>query len=78
MIPRIFADLFAELARLRRATPEGMDPPECFLSAVEVYNEGLVDLLEPAATNLAVREDCVRGMFVGGALEVAVDSGTQC
>lgn len=55
-----------------------MDPPECFLSAVEVYNEGLVDLLEPAATNLAVREDCVRGMFVGGALEVAVDSGTQC
>lgn len=75
LVARIFTDLFEELDRLRRTTPVGLDPPECFLSAVEVYNEGLVDLLEPAATNLAVREDYVRGMFVGGALEVAVDSG---
>ncbi len=75
LIPRILSQLFSALDSLQKATPADQEPPECFFSAVEVYNEGLVDLLEPTAGHLAVREDYLRGMYVDGALEVAVNNG---
>ena len=46
----------------------------CFL---EIYNECITDLLNPAATNLAVREDLRRGVYVEGLAEAEVTSGEQ-
>ena len=41
---------------------------------MEIYNEQISDLLEPSSTNLQMREDAKKGVFVEGLLEVEVQS----
>ena len=43
-------------------------------SYLEIYNEQVMDLLEPSATNLHVREDIKTGVYVEGLLEEPVSS----
>ena len=43
-------------------------------SYVEVYNEELRDLLDPAPKKLHIREDATRGIFVDGARQVSLSS----
>jgi hypothetical protein len=43
-------------------------------SYVEVYNEELRDLLDPAPKKLHIREDATRGIFVDGARQVSLTS----
>ena len=44
---------------------------------LEIYQEQLTDLLAPAATKLAVREDSQAGVFVEGLSQHVVESGEQ-
>jgi kinesin family protein 15 len=47
---------------------------KCRCSFLEIYNEQISDLLEPSSTNLQMREDAKKGVFVEGLLEVEVQS----
>jgi hypothetical protein len=42
---------------------------------LEIYNETITDLLNPTATNLQLREDPVRGIYVDGLSEKEVLNG---
>ena len=44
------------------------------LSYLQIYNEVISDLLKPERTNLAIREDRRRGVFVDGLSEWVVRS----
>jgi len=46
----------------------------CRCSFLEIYNEQIFDLLDPASSGLALREDLKRGIFVDGLLERDVAS----
>lgn len=46
----------------------------CRCSFLEIYNEQIFDLLDPASTGLPLREDIKRGVFVDGLLERDVTS----
>ena len=43
-------------------------------SYLEIYNEQIMDLLEPSSINLGVREDIKKGVYVEGLREEAVNS----
>lgn len=47
---------------------------KCRCSFLEIYNEQVSDLLEPSSTNLQMREDSNKGVYVEGLLEVAVQN----
>ncbi|GAX75403.1 hypothetical protein CEUSTIGMA_g2847.t1 [Chlamydomonas eustigma] len=44
----------------------------CRCSCLEIYNETITDLLNPTATNLQLREDPVKGIYVDGLSEKEV------
>ena len=61
IIPRAFRDVFDHIERGR------FDSPTRFLvraAYLEIYNEVVSDLLKPGRTNLAIREDKRRGVYV--------------
>ncbi|GAB4815485.1 hypothetical protein N2152v2_002531 [Parachlorella kessleri] len=70
LIQRVFEHLFM---RIREKQEQAREGEVCkFMlrcSFLEIYNETLTDLLNPAATNLAVREDIRKGVFVEGLRE---------
>jgi centromeric protein E len=71
VIPLCVKDLFAHIAER---------PEREFLiraSYVEIYNEVVRDLLNPAATNLKVHEHHQKGVYVGGLSEEVVTSASQ-
>ena len=47
----------------------------CRCSCLEIYNESITDLLNPSATNLQLREDPARGIYVDGLSEKEVLNG---
>lgn len=47
---------------------------KCTCSFLELYNEQISDLLEPSSTNLQMREDLNKGVYVEGLLEVEVQN----
>lgn len=49
----------------------------CKVSLLEIYQEVVTDLLNPAATRLVVREDIRKGTYVDGLSEEAVSTGTS-
>ncbi|CEL92731.1 unnamed protein product [Vitrella brassicaformis CCMP3155] len=63
--PRAVADLFA----LGRQQGSGLGPFRMRVSFVQIYNEVVTDLLQPSNTNLPMREDKRRGVFVDGLSE---------
>ena len=76
LMPRIFDHLLREMRR-RTAEPEAgaVCKCECHLSMLEIYNESIMDLLRPEASNLAVREDTAQGVHVEGLSRQRVESG---
>ena len=44
----------------------------CRVSFLEIYNEQIFDLLDPASTGLHLRENFKRGVFVDGLIEKVV------
>ena len=49
----------------------------CRCSCLEIYNETITDLLNPSATNLQLREDPSRGIYVDGLAEKEVLNGVS-
>ncbi|KAK4538036.1 hypothetical protein CDCA_CDCA15G4061 [Cyanidium caldarium] len=76
LMPRMFEYLFAAMARKQRDDPSAKFLVRC--SYLEVYNEVVTDLLDPAASNLAVREDLRSGVSVDGLTEETVASAEDC
>ncbi len=70
LMPRIFDYLFSSIAR--RAGPATEFMVKC--AYMEIYMEQIVDLLDPQAENLRVREDIQHGAYVEGLIEEVVDS----
>ncbi|KAG0602290.1 hypothetical protein M758_10G004500 [Ceratodon purpureus] len=72
MTPRVFEYLFARIRKEEEAQKQRKLKYKCRCSFLEIYNEQISDLLEPSSTNLQMREDVKKGVFVEGLLEVEV------
>ncbi|GAQ87605.1 hypothetical protein KFL_003640070 [Klebsormidium nitens] len=70
--PRVFEELFVRIKEAEEEKRENQLQYVCKCSFLEIYNEQITDLLEPTSTNLQIREDVKRGVFVEGLSEVAV------
>ena len=46
----------------------------CKCSFLEIYNEQIFDLLDPASVGLHLREDIKKGVFVEGLQEIDISS----
>lgn len=87
IVPRVVADAFAgieadDIANGANASPgsSASPTPARFLvraSYLQIYNETISDLLRPERTNLAIREDAKRGVFVEGLSEWVVRSPAE-
>lgn len=75
IICRMLDYVFSEVAR--RGTEDPGVEHSCRCSFLEIYKEQVTDLLEPANTNLQVREDMNRGVYVERLSEVTVGSLTE-
>mmetsp|Transcript_28681 Transcript_28681/g.66536 ORF Transcript_28681/g.66536 Transcript_28681/m.66536 type:complete len:1431 (-) Transcript_28681:69-4361(-) len=75
LICRILDYVFAEIYR-RRARSDSVSYL-CCCSFLEIYKEQIVDLLDPSSTNLQVREDVNRGIYVERLTEQTVSSLTE-
>jgi Kinesin motor domain len=76
LMPRIFDHLLREMHRRSAESEAGATIKfELDLSMLEIYNETIMDLLRPEASNLAIREDQVQGVHVEGVSQRRVHSG---
>jgi hypothetical protein len=76
LMPRIFDHLLSELQRRSACPEDGTERKfECHLSMLEIYNETIMDLLNPEACNLAIREDTHQGVYVEALSNKRVHSG---
>ncbi|XP_020614830.1 kinesin-like protein KIF15 isoform X3 [Orbicella faveolata] len=73
VIPRAFEYLFSLINREQEKHGERVEFL-CRCSFLEIYNEQIFDLLDPASTGLSLREDIKKGVFVDGLLERDVAS----
>ncbi|KAL5700402.1 hypothetical protein ACHQM5_025847 [Ranunculus cassubicifolius] len=72
--PRIFEYLFT---RIRTEEEHGRDEKlryNCKCSFLEIYNEQITDLLEPSSTNLQLREELGKGVYVENLTEYEVNT----
>ena len=78
IIQRSFDYIFQNIAGQQKLVAENADGSELsFLvkcSYLEIYNEQIMDLLEPSSINLNVREDIKKGVYIEGLREEAVTS----
>ena len=74
LAPRAFEYLFRRVEAMQDAQGRGRLKFSLRCSMLEIYNEVITDLLNPAATNLQIREDIKRGCFVEGLSEEAVQN----
>ncbi|XP_024385089.1 kinesin-like protein KIN-12F isoform X2 [Physcomitrium patens] len=74
MTPRVFEYLFAKIQKEEESQKHKELKYKCRCSFLEIYNEQISDLLEPASTNLPMREDMNKGVYVEGLLEVEVQN----
>ncbi|KAD1742251.1 hypothetical protein E3N88_42367 [Mikania micrantha] len=66
MTPRVFEYLEARREEKIQYT--------CKCSFLEIYNEQILDLLDPSSTNLQIREDTKKGVYVDNLKEIEVTS----
>ncbi|KAK3007108.1 hypothetical protein RJ639_016177, partial [Escallonia herrerae] len=72
--PRIFEYLFTRIKEeVENRKDEGL-LYSCKCSFLEIYNEQITDLLEPSSTNLHLREDVKKGVYVENLMEYTVCS----
>lgn len=72
VISRMLGYIFNEM-QMRQEEEEGVCF-SCRCSFLEIYKETITDLLEPGSTNLQIREDLNRGVYVERLSEAAVGS----
>ncbi|CAN4119126.1 unnamed protein product [Withania somnifera] len=74
MTPRVFEYLFSRIQKEREARREENIKFTCRCSFLEIYNEQILDLLNPSLVNLQIREDIKKGIHVEDLTEVEVTS----
>ncbi|KAL8115470.1 kinesin-like protein KIN-12E [Apium graveolens] len=74
MTPRVFEYLFSRIQKEREARREEKIRYTCKCSFLEIYNEQILDLLDPSSINLQIREDTKKGVYVDNLTEVEVSS----
>uniref|UniRef100_A0A2N9EIC7 Kinesin motor domain-containing protein n=1 Tax=Fagus sylvatica TaxID=28930 RepID=A0A2N9EIC7_FAGSY len=62
--PRIFEYLFSRIRAEEESRRDEKLKYSCKCSFLEIYNEQITDLLEPSSTNLQLREDLKKGVYV--------------
>eukprot|EP00123_Amoebidium_parasiticum_P016526 comp23476_c0_seq2/m.39246 comp23476_c0_seq2/g.39246 ORF comp23476_c0_seq2/g.39246 comp23476_c0_seq2/m.39246 type:complete len:720 (-) comp23476_c0_seq2:15-2174(-) len=74
LIPRLLEYLFHVIQHQRKANNMAFMTRCSFL---EIYNDQIFDLLEPASQNLQLRQDINMGVFVDGLKEVGVENAAD-
>ncbi|XVF45199.1 hypothetical protein PTKIN_Ptkin02bG0185700 [Pterospermum kingtungense] len=74
MTPRIFEFLFARIQAEEEIRMDENLKYNCKCSFLEIYNEQITDLLDPSATNLLLREDAKKGVYVENLSEFEVQT----
>ncbi|XP_015873167.3 kinesin-like protein KIN-12E [Ziziphus jujuba] len=74
MTPRVFEYLFSRIQKEKEARREEKLKFTCKCSFLEIYNEQILDLLEPSSSNLQIREDIKKGVYVENLKEIEVTS----
>ncbi|KAH6774814.1 P-loop containing nucleoside triphosphate hydrolases superfamily protein [Perilla frutescens var. frutescens] len=74
MTPRVFEYLFSRIQKDKDARREEKIKFTCRCSFIEIYNEQILDLLDPSSVNLQIREDIHKGIYVENVNEVEVTS----
>ncbi|XP_049936067.1 kinesin-like protein KIN-12E isoform X2 [Nymphaea colorata] len=74
MTPRIFEYLFARTKLEESSRKDEKLKYSCKCSFLEIYNEQITDLLEPSSTNLQLREDLKKGVYVENLRELEVET----
>ncbi|KAK1295579.1 Kinesin-like protein KIN12B [Acorus calamus] len=69
MTPRIFEYLFSRIREEEDSRKDEKLKYNCKCSFLEIYNEQITDLLEPSSTNLQLREDLKKGVYVENLME---------
>ncbi|KAK6916496.1 Kinesin motor domain [Dillenia turbinata] len=72
MTPRIFEFLFARIRAEEESRRDERLKYNCKCSFLEIYNEQITDLLDPSSTNLLLREDIKKGVYVENLSEFEV------
>nr|XP_027115822.1 kinesin-like protein KIN-12E isoform X3 [Coffea arabica] len=70
--PRIFEYLFTRISEEENNRRNEGLKYSCKCSFLEIYNEQITDLLEPSSTNLQLREDLKKGVYVENLTEYSV------
>ncbi|XP_031256347.1 kinesin-like protein KIN-12C [Pistacia vera] len=70
--PRIFEYLFSRIRTEEENRRDERLKFSCKCSFLEIYNEQITDLLEPSSTNLQLREDLKKGVYVENLTEYNV------
>ncbi|KAF3435686.1 hypothetical protein FNV43_RR22777 [Rhamnella rubrinervis] len=74
MTPRIFEFLFARIQAEEESRRDEKLKYNCKCSFLEIYNEQITDLLDPSSTNLLLREDVKKGVYVENLSEFEVQT----
>ncbi|KAL7002771.1 hypothetical protein U1Q18_003927 [Sarracenia purpurea var. burkii] len=74
MTPRIFEFLFARIRDEEESRRDERLTYNCKCSFLEIYNEQVSDLLDPSSTNLLLREDTKKGVYVENLSEFEVQT----
>ncbi|XP_062020518.1 kinesin-like protein KIN-12D [Rosa rugosa] len=72
MTPRIFEFLFARIQAEEESRRDEKLKYNCKCSFLEIYNEQITDLLDPSSSNLLLREDVQKGVYVENLSEFEV------
>ena len=74
MRPRVFEYLFTRIQKEKEARKDEKLRFTCKCSFLEIYNEQILDLLDTSSTNLQIREDIKKGVYVENLMEIEVTS----
>ncbi|XP_078437398.1 kinesin-like protein KIN-12G [Wolffia australiana] len=72
MTPRVFEYLFSKIQKEKEVRREEKLQFTCKCSFLEIYNEQILDLLDPSSSNLQIREDLKKGIYVENLSEFEV------
>ncbi|KAE9585628.1 putative plus-end-directed kinesin ATPase [Lupinus albus] len=75
MTPRIFEHLFSRIQKEKEVRRDEKLKFTCKCSFLEIYNEQILDLLDPSSNNLQIREDNKKGVYVENLKEIEVTNG---
>ncbi|KAK7387598.1 hypothetical protein VNO78_28511 [Psophocarpus tetragonolobus] len=74
LAPRIFQRLFSRINEEQTKHSDNQLHYQCRCSFLEIYNEQIMDLLDPSQKNLQIREDVKSGVYVENLTEEHVSS----